>query len=764
MRSSVFLGGKLVENSPVSSTFARAYRLNSTVLHVRVKDWFQYFSENYRTANRTHKKKKIIVLPIEHTKRKMKKKGHSRSDSHLRIGVDTGGTFTDFIVIFKDRLITFKVPSTPHAPAQAILSGLARAFDEVEPAKDASLNPAIEIVHGTTIATNALLERKGARTALVTTAGFEDVIEIGRQARPDLYNLSVSRPAPLIPHELRFGLRERIAADASVIEPLRQRELDALAKRLKRAQVESIAVSLLFSFANPAHERAVAESLLRLDVPVSVSHQILPEYREYERTSTVAINAYLAPRVSRYLNELSDGLSRKLARRNSLRLRIMQSSGGSISAETAAREPVRTILSGPAGGVVAATRIAELAGITDIITFDMGGTSTDVALCRGGARTTNEAQIAGLPVAVPVLDIHTVGAGGGSIAYVDAGGALRVGPESAGADPGPACYGFGVRPTVTDANLVLGRFAGGGLLAGEVKLDEARAAKVLDELAYEMSRASSRTVTREEAALGVIRVTNANMERALRLVSVERGHDPRRFTLVSFGGAGGLHAAALATALRIPRVLVPNYPGAFSALGVLLADVVKDYSRTVMKLVEPSKNIPREIEKEFTALERQAKSDLKREGFPETEVKLVRSLAMRYRGQSFEIEIEWGDDCVARFHQAHRERYGHADSSRAVEIVSVRLRGIGVTDKPELKRARRFARHKTKPQRTAPVWLEKKRKQVPVYERAELKPGATIAPPAIIVEYGSTTFLPAGWKASVDGWQNLLLDSLTAVA
>lgn len=703
-------------------------------------------------------------------------KSRSRANSHLRIGVDTGGTFTDFIVIFKDRLSAFKIPSTPHAPEQAILTGLARAFgelsDELDLAKDVSSNPALEIVHGTTVATNALLERKGARTALVTTAGFEDVIEIGRQARPDLYNLSVTRPAPLIPRELRFGLKERVApgpdSAATVIEPLRQRELAALARKLKRAEVESIAVSLLFSFANPAHERAVAEALEPLGVPISISSQILPEYREYERTSTVVINAYLAPLVSRYLNELTDGLSRKLAKQGTNQLRIMQSSGGSISAETAAREPVRTILSGPAGGVVAATRIAELAGASDIVTFDMGGTSTDVALCKGGARTTNEAQITGLPVAVPVLDIHTVGAGGGSIAYVDAGGALRVGPESAGADPGPACYGFGTRPTVTDANLVLGRFVGAGLLGGEMKLDEARAAKVLDELADEMTRASSRTVTREEAALGVIRVANANMEQALRLVSVERGHDPRRFTLVSFGGAGGLHAAALAGSLRIPQVIIPNYPGAFSALGVLLADVVKDYSRTVMTSVEPSRQIPRGIEKEFAALERQAKSDLRGEGFAPAQIKLVRSLAMRYRGQSFELEIEAPagnmDGVIAKFHQAHRERYGHADENRAVEIVSVRLRGVGVAEKPKLKRAARFARYQPKPQRTAQVWLGEKRKQIPVYDRAELRPGAAIKGPAIIVEYGSTTLAPARWKVRVDGWENLVLDSVTAVA
>jgi N-methylhydantoinase A len=684
----------------------------------------------------------------------------------LRIGVDTGGTFTDFIVVFSHRQHSFKIPSTPHAPAQAILTGLQYALALLDE-EFSLLEEAAEIVHGTTVATNALLERKGARTALVTTAGFEDVIEIGRQARPDLYNLAVTRPAPLVARELRFGLKERIAADASVIEPLTKRELGALVKKLKRAEVESVAVSLLFSFANPAHERAIAEALSPLGMPISVSHQILPEYREYERTSTVVINAYLAPLVSHYLSELTDGLSRKLAKQGAnggeSRLRIMQSSGGSISADTAAREPVRTILSGPAGGVVAAMRVSELAGASDSITFDMGGTSTDVALCQGAARTTNEAQITSLPVAVPVLDIHTVGAGGGSIAYVDEGGALRVGPESAGADPGPACYGFGTRPTVTDANLVLGRFAGGGLLAGEMALDEFRAAAVLDRLADEMSRASSKSVTREQAALGVIRVANANMEQALRLVSVERGYDPRRFALVSFGGAGGLHAAALASALRIPRVLIPAYPGAFSALGVLLADVVKDYSRTMMVAVAPSQALPRDIERELAKLERQAKRDLKTEGFGPEQTQLTRALAMRYRGQSFELEIPFDvdsdSDAVADFHQAHRERYGHADEQKTVEIVSVRLRAAGVTDKPPLSREKSSRRHKAKPQREAQVWLGDKRRKFAVYDRAELQPGVTIAAPSIIIEYGSTTLIPAGWRAKVDAWQNLILDS-----
>lgn len=708
----------------------------------------------------------------------MKKQLKTSRGPGIRIGVDTGGTFTDFIAVFGDERIAFKVPSTPEAPARAILIGLERVFDALAGWKDASGTKTsqvkIEIVHGTTVATNALLERKGARTALVVTKGFEDVIEIGRQARPDLYNLSVTRPEPLAPRHLRFGVDERVSAEGGILAEPGMTEIDRLVKALKKARVESVAVSLLFSFANPSHERMLGEALSVLGVPVSISHRILPEYREYERTSAVVINAYLAPRVGRYLKELTEGLAGSFDKRRFTGLRIMQSSGGSISAETAGAEPVRTILSGPAGGVVAAVRIAEMAGIRDIIAFDMGGTSTDVSLCLGEARTTNEAQINGLPIAIPVLDIHTVGAGGGSIGYVDAGGALRVGPESAGADPGPACYGKGDLPTVTDANLVLGRFAGGGLLSGQMQLDETRAAGAIDRLAAQISAASSEPVSREKAALGVITVANANMERALRLVSIERGHDPRNFTLVSFGGAGGLHAVALASALRIPRILVPDYPGAFSALGVLLSDVIKDYSQTVMLKIDPSnkndqgktdqgKTEPGSmIETGFRRLERQATADLRREGFSAARNKLVRTLTMRYQGQSFELEVDAGADFAASFHSAHAERYGHSDPRRPIEIVSIRLRGIGVTEKPELRTSRVRKVIKARPQREASVFLSGRPKRLGVYDRALLEPGSEIDAPAIIVEYGSTTLVPAGWRARIDSCRNIVIEIGTA--
>jgi N-methylhydantoinase A len=668
----------------------------------------------------------------------------------IRIGIDTGGTFTDFVVARGRQLSAFKIPSTPQNPAEAILSGIARVLAEAGPA-------ALEVVHGTTVATNALLERKGARAALVTTAGFEDVIEIGRQARPEIYNLMVSRPAPLVSRELRFGLEERTSPEGSVITPLDESALEEVVERIAESRAESVAICLLFSFANPAHEQRVARGIEPLGVPVSLSHRILPEYREYERTSTVVINAYLAPLMSRYLRSLEAGLraSSPKSKSSAATLRVMQSNGGSVSAATAATEPVRAILSGPAGGVVGAMRVCSLMKIRDIITFDMGGTSTDVALCRGEARTTNEALVAGLPVAVPIIDIHTVGAGGGSIACVDAAGALRVGPESAGADPGPACYGRGEQVTVTDANLVLGRFGGASLLGGEMRLDSERAAHFMSKLAADMSRFSSKPVAIESAALGVIQVANANMERALRVVSVERGQDPRLFTLVSFGGAGGLHVCELAAALRIPRVVVPRSPGTLSALGVLLGDVVKDYSRTVM--IKLASLDLRNIERLFAALERQAKKDLRDEGFGAESVRLARSVAMRYVGQSFEIDVPWGERFEPAFHAAHKERYGYADRARQAEIVSLRLRAAGVTDKPPLRRSPSSAKREPAPDHVARVYLTERARRTPVYSRDKLGAGARLAGPAIVTEYSSTTLVPPGRKVEVDPWLNLII-------
>ncbi|HLM55181.1 MAG TPA: hydantoinase/oxoprolinase family protein [Pyrinomonadaceae bacterium] len=672
-------------------------------------------------------------------------------EKRVRVGVDTGGTFTDFVAQTGGRAVVFKLPSTPDDPSRAIAEGLRRVARET----GARLRD-LEVVHGTTVGTNALLERRGARAALVTTKGFEDVLVIGRQARARLYDLGWSRPAPLVPEALRFGVRERIGADGSVIEELDDGEVSALVRKLKRAGAESIAVCLLFSFADASHERRIEHALREElpDVPLSISHRILPEYREYERTSTVAINACLQPLMGAYLSRLGAHLPGR-------RLRVMQSSGGSISAGVAADEPVRTILSGPAGGVVGATHASVGAGLPDVITFDMGGTSTDVALCAGGRlRLTNEAAVSGLPVAVPVLDIHTVGAGGGSIARVDAGGSLRVGPESAGADPGPACYGRSLLPTVTDANLVLGRFGGADLLGGDFPLDEARARKALTGLAGEMAAAAGRAVSAEEAALGVVRVVNAGMERALRAVSVERGHDPRAFTLVTFGGAGGLHAAELARGLRVPRVVVPRDPGALSAVGCLRADVVKNTSRTLM--LEEGPRAGAAIERHFREMERAARAALKREGFEQARQRHERTVAARYRGQSFELEVEWGGGrgLSERFHREHEARYGYAQTSGAVEIVSARLRSSGLVEKLEEGPARRVraSTKVTAPHRTARVYFEGGAREVAVYRREQLRPGARLQTPCVVTEYSSTTLVTQGARAFLDGAGNLIIE------
>ena len=655
----------------------------------------------------------------------------------IRIGVDTGGTFTDFVFERDGCLELFKLPSTPSDPSLAIQQGLSRICAETGVRLDL-----VEVVHGTTVGTNALLQRRGARVALVTTRGFEDVLVIGRQARPELYNLNAVKPPPLVEDELRLGVSERVVASGEVIEPLNEGDLRRLVRVLKRERVEAVAICLLFSFLHPEHEERIASALAPLEVPLSISSRILPEYREYERTSTVVINAYLQPLMGRYLKRLSSTGEEN----GKLNLRVMQSSGGSISADVAVVEPVRTILSGPSGGVVGALRAARSAGIQNVITFDMGGTSTDVALCDSGAiRTTNEASVAGLPVAVSVMDIHTVGAGGGSIARVDEGGSLRVGPESAGADPGPACYGRSLLPTVTDAHVVLGHFGGVGLLGGEFTLDEKRSREALTRLASDLSKVAGKRISLVAAAEGVLSVGNTNMERALRHISVERGHDPRQFALLPFGGAGGLHAVDLARALRIPKIIAPTAPGALSAVGVLVADVIKDQSRTVMLRYE-RKQVAR-LGKVFGEMEKEAAAVLRSEGFSRARQRHERSLAMRYRGQSFELEVRnTTGDLAAEFHRAHRERYGYAQEHSEIEIVSARVRSFGLVEKlPQ----RKLARGKTKP-----AYFNGRA----LYRREELSAGAKLQTPCIVIEYSATTLIDADCKARIDDFGNLIID------
>jgi N-methylhydantoinase A len=665
-----------------------------------------------------------------------------------------------------------KVFSTPADPSHAIFEAIRKIAGE----KDFIL------LHGTTVGTNTLLERKGARTALVTTAGFEDAIEIGRQARPKLYDFFFDRIEPLVPQNIRFGIDERTASDGEILTSPTQENLGFLAGQLSAAKPQAIAISLLFSFANPKNELSVAEALKPLEIPLSISHQILPEFREYERTSTVVINAYLQPVMQSYLENLENRAaeSPRLSASGSRlpksasqsapeagpHIFVMQSSGGITALSTAVREPVRTVLSGPAGGVVGAAATARASDFDRIIAFDMGGTSTDVSLVEGEIKTATDAHVAGLPISVPMLDIHTVGAGGGSLARFDAAGVLRVGPESAGADPGPICYGLGTQPTVTDANLLLGRLQPTRFLGGDFTLDLDRARR----LTQEFLKKHASKLTLEAFAAGVIRVVNATMEKAIRVVSIERGRDPRHFALVAFGGAGGLHACALAEALSIPTVIIAALPGALSALGILASDVVKDYSRTVLWRV--SKTIPAEkLNQQFASLEKSAARDFRQEtwqGRPHYD----RSVDVRYRGQGYELNLPFTKNLLRDFEAEHRRRYGYTHPNREVELVTLRLRAIlkslqsGTTTAnvgadaacPEHNRRVRLPAKRgsfSLPQIT--VAFDGKKFPTKIYSREDLHPGKKYSGPAILTEYSATTVIPPGKHFHIDRAANLVI-------
>ena len=659
------------------------------------------------------------------------------------VGIDVGGTFTDIAILRDGRLSVHKLPSTPADPSQGVRRGIA----EVNVA-------GAEFVHGSTVATNALLEGKGGRTALVTTLGFEDVLEIGRQSRSDLYDLNLERPPALAPWELRFGVPERVDYRGEILEDLQDEAIETLVSLLEDARVDGVAVSFLFSFLNPLHEEKLLSALRRLPDPpfISISSQVIPEFREYERTSTVVVNSYVGPVMARYLGELEQSLGSGL--------RIMQSSGGSITASLAAEQPVRTILSGPAGGVVGAFHTGIQAGFPDIIALDMGGTSTDVSLCPGRIKETTSATLGGYPISVPMIEIHTVGAGGGSIARVDAGGALVVGPESAGADPGPACYGKGEQVTVTDANLALGRLRPAQFLGGRLTLDRERSLSLISKLASEID------ATEEEAALGIIRVVNANMERAIRTISLERGYDPREFTLVPFGGAGPMHSCDLAQELGIPRVLIPTHPGILSALGVAIADVVKDYSRTVMLRGEDIN--PERLEEEFHGMEGQARRELQHEGLPADQMSARRYVDARYVGQSFELTVDFpalnrrvdlNRSISNSFYQAHLQRFGYADRNEAVEIVNLRLKMELAVDKPEAVTQDEVGPDPAPAQLdTTEVVFRQGLLPTALYDRDLLLPGNRIAGPALLLQLDTTIVVTPGWGGVVDTYGNLLLE------
>jgi len=698
----------------------------------------------------------------------------------MRIGVDTGGTFTDCVVLAGGQVKVLKVFSTPADASSAIVQGvLVLAGDEIRPrhrrGKDhwprrREAAPSIlEVIHGTTVGTNSLLERRGARVALITTKGFEDLLEIGRQARPRLYDLNVQREPPLAPRALRFGVKERIGADGKILLPVSDAEIRRLLPRVKKSGADSLAVCFLFAFANPAHERRVAAALKSLGLPLSISHEILPEFREFERLSTVVINAYLAPRMGTYLHNLENKMhaagARNSARLWHERIYVMQSNGGISTAARAGQQPVRTILSGPAGGVVASAWLAKQIGLARAISFDMGGTSTDVCLLDGPPRTTNETSLAGLPVAIPVLDVHSVGAGGGSPARIDAGGALRVGPESAGANPGPICYGRGgAGLTVTDANLVLGRLDPEHFLGGTFRLDAQAAERGFTKFLAGPARHAGFAYAAELAA-GMVSVSNATMEKALRVISVERGYDPRDFSLVCYGGAGGLHAADLARALGIPAVIVPQNPGAFSALGILLSDVVRDVSQSVLLPVPTGGKsaileLLYEIDLRFVRLQLMTLGELRIEGFDADRAQPSHRLDLRYQGQSYELSVPFTPRFRQDFHREHAKAYGYAYPERPLEIVNLRLRLVIPTPKSRKRKLKPGPARQAQEAlvKTKPVWFDAKPYPTGIYDRQRLASGAALRGPAVIVEYSATTVVPPDFACKVDEYMNLVLE------
>jgi len=681
-----------------------------------------------------------------------------------RIGVDTGGTFTDLVVGGGAGARVVKLPSTPREPGDAVVG----ALDAVGGAGGED-----HVVHGTTVALNALLTGRVARTALVTGEGFRDLIEIGRQHRPDIYALHPEKPAPLVPRRLRFEVGQRSWPDPrgggmqEVRRPTRA-ELAELARRVARSGAESIAVCLLHAWADPAIEERVGRALARLGLPTTLSAAILPEHREFERFSTAVVNAALVPSMSAYLGSLA-------ARLAGARLSILQSSGGTLPAEIAAREPVRVVLSGPAGGVVGAARAAAEAGLGAIATFDMGGTSTDVAFhvaagAAAGAERGEDAataaaseptRVAGHPIATPSLDIHTIGCGGGSIAAVDAGGALHVGPRSAGAEPGPVCYGASEEPTVTDAHVLLGHVRAGSFLDGGLELDLDRVERAFEALGGELG------VRPREAARAVLRSARAAMRRAIGVMTMQRGHDPRRTPLVAFGGAGGLHAAALAASLDMPGALVPRDPGALSARGMAEADALRDCARTAL---EPLDAWPAERRARVLAeLEAHGADALVAEGHARAEVACEASLDLRYRGQSFELNLPASADPAAAFHAAHERLYGYR-LERPVELVCLRVRARAShgAHRPRRPRARPLPASAVVGERrvdfatggsTAATGATRERgPRCPVVDRRALGPGHRFEGPALVEEYSGTSLVPPGWTARVTAGGHLWLE------
>jgi N-methylhydantoinase A/oxoprolinase/acetone carboxylase beta subunit len=653
----------------------------------------------------------------------------------MRIGIDTGGTFTDFVLLGEGAGRVHKAPSTPDNPLRAILEGLRELRPE-------GLD-GVEIVHGTTVGTNAFLTRRGARVALLATRGFEDVLFIGRQTRSELFSLAPAKPPELLPRERVVGVAERLWADGSVYLPLSAGEINRIRQRILELAPESIAVCLLHAYANPVHENLLAEALANLGAPIYLSSAILPEFREYERTSATVLNAYLAPVLSRYLEDLNRVLP-------GASLFIQQSNGGFLPSRRAASLGLATVLSGPAGGVFGAWKLGRALGEERLLTLDMGGTSTDVALLPNEIPFTGEYALEGYPLGIPVMDIHTVGAGGGSIAYRDRGGALRVGPRSTGADPGPACYGKASEVTVTDAQLYLGRLLPQSFLGGRLPLYPDAAALALARLAGEFG------VHPRELALGAIRVVNSNMARALTAVSLEKGYDPRDFTLFCFGGAGGLHICELAVELGVGRIIIPAQAGVLSALGMALAGLRRDLAQTLLR--RGPELSWKHLQQAFEDLVERGLADLAEDGLPPESFSVSGELELRYRGQSYTLNVPLSLSFKEDFHNKHQRLYGHAFPDRELEGVILRAHFLA-QEHPPAQPALLPAAGGQIPDLPArhPVTLPGGPAEVPVYWRPSLEPGFTLAGPALILEEFATHLVLSGFSGYITTAGHLIL-------
>ena len=678
-------------------------------------------------------------------------------DTGLRVGVDIGGTFTDIVTIRDGEIEVRKTPSTPEAPEQGVLGGLEEAHENDDWRFDA-----IDFLgHGTTVATNAVLEEAWADTALLTTDGFRDVLEIGRQERPDIYDFQTEKATPIVERDRRFEVTERLDERGNVLTDLDEESVRSVADQLRESGVESVAISLLYAFENSEHEQRVRDILAEtgIDVSMSLSSDVLPEIREYERTMATAMNAALKPVMDSYIGNLSTEITQAGVTSD---LGIMQSNGGVIDADVARNRPVRTLLSGPAGGVQGATAIAQRCGITDLITMDMGGTSCDVSLVEDSEPiVSTSVEIGDYPVGVPMIDVHTVGSGGGSIAWIDAGSALRVGPQSAGANPGPICYGRGgTEPTITDAHLLLGRLSPEAFLSDDLEVDT-------DDVRRHVEREIADPLDQsvEEAAQGIVAVANANLQRALRVVSVERGHDPREFGLVAFGGAGPLHASQLAADLDIPQVVIPRTAGVLSALGLLVSDVLYDYSTSRIRRLDAVD--PEGLGETFGDLEESGRERLAEEAFGPKGMRFERTLDLRYAGQAFELSVSVPNSAIdeesietvaERFHDRHRQRYGHAYPEEAIELVTIRLRARGVVDAPTLGVEDREGSIDDAIRETRPVVYSGETYNTPIYDGDRLPIGATFDGPAVVEGAESTTVVPPTQRVHVDEYANLIIE------